>query len=158
MEHKTDSAQAVTSTLNIKHLIGKAFYFLSQSIPRRMPGNDQDFEHMKFVLRNYFGLEDTSETWLIVYGQLLSSPVVTGRFTYKKLATAGHRLRLNKFINDKKGLEIEKLKSRLEALVEKINEDQPTLPERAHDLQGEVQSLHGAQEGVVFDANPDGVY
>lgn len=157
MLFNTVYATVVTSMRNVLHLIEGKYYALTANWKRPFPHDEESFNRMRRVLQEHFGLEDASDVWITVYGQLLSAPILTKRFTYENLATAGLRLRLNKFINDKKGIEIEKLHAKLQEAVEKLNVE-PAVQTGTHDLQGDLQGLQEPSEGVVLHANPDGVY
>ena len=114
---------------------------------------------MLLIIQDYFGLELRSDVVLTMYGQLLSSPITTKRFTYKKLVTAGERLLINAFINNKKGVEIEKLKARMKEIAEKmVEEDKPVVPQGSHDIPREMPELHRASDSMVHAFEGDGVY
>lgn len=84
-----------------------------------MPTSKLEIAKLKTILITYFGLEDRSDTWLTVCGQLTAIPISKRRISYQRLAIAAERLLINALIQEEKLVEYEKLEAKLKSTMKK---------------------------------------
>lgn len=161
-DHKTDSVGHVESLRQrVWRLILEVYYELTGSFPRALPDNDEKMDQLKAILQSSFGVEDRPDVWLTICGQMASLPIHSHRMSYKRLATAGHRLKTNAVIKKYKDVEIGKLHARLEEIAKEMAaeaKNEPAVSSETHDLPGDLQTLRVPAPGVVPDTNADGVF
>lgn len=161
-DHKTDSVERVESLRQRAwRLILEVYYELTGRLPRALPDNDEKMDQLKVILQSFFGVEDRPDVWLTICGQMASLPIHSHRMSYKRLATAGHRLKTNAVIKKYKDVEIGKLHARLEEIAKGMAaeaKDEPAVSSETHDLPGDLQALRVSSPGVVPDTNADGVF
>lgn len=80
----------------------KLYWMLTGWIPRRLPESLEEYDQMKAVLLNYFGLEDRSDVWATIAGQICGTPVTKMHRSYRSLAIAGKRLQINAVAHSEK--------------------------------------------------------
>lgn len=162
--HRTDSVESADFMGHPAWLlILRAWYGLTGRVPRRLPDTDDKLIELKRTLIAFYGLEDRPDVWLTVLGQMASLTIKSRHMSYRDLATAGHRLTTNAVIKKHKDIEISKLHARIEEIAKQMKadepKDEPAMSSETHDLQGDVQALQGAPQGMVSNSRAeDGLY
>ncbi len=134
------------------------YYLLTAYLPRRLPSTKEELARLREVLVNHYGLEDRSDIWLTIFGNLSSRPATSLWFYYGQLNAVGRRMDINKLVHQEKLIEIKKLEDRLEELTKKAKEhDGAAVQEGTPDLQGELPGMSGAEEGMGPSTSPVGV-
>lgn len=138
------------------HDLFKIYYLITAYLPRKLPSTKEELSHIRYVLTHYYGLEDRSDIWLTIFGNLTSRPAISLWFYYGQLNAVGRRMDINKLLHQEKLIEIKKLEDRLEELTKRAQVDEQnraTMQKGTPDLQGNLQSVQGSEEGVV--SNPE---
>lgn len=144
----------------LKQLILVAFYALTKYLPRKLPENGTEFEAMKAKLVNYYGLEDTADSWATVAGQITSTPPTSMRKSYGDLVNAAKRKKVNLIAQNQKILAYSVLEGKLEAAMMELTQHEraaekarASLQNGAHNNAPEVPVVQSSQAGVVSDAH-----
>lgn len=156
---RTGYAESAVSTPHpISRAIQAVWWSVTGPFPRPLPATDDEIIRLKQTLVEFYGLADRPDVWLTVCGQMAGLPITKARISYKRLATAGHRLTTNALIKKHKDIEIEKLHARLKQIAEEMAAE-PVVPSETHDISGDVQALQELTPGVVSGATTqDGLY
>lgn len=91
------TAQAI-----IKKRLFIAFHASTQWYPRLLPRTELEFERLQQVLVQCYGLDDHPDTWQMVAGQITSTPASSVRKSYRVMANAAKRLKINLIAHNQK--------------------------------------------------------
>lgn len=100
-----------------------AWYRLTAYVPRRLPTSHQELDNFRTIAQEYYGLECTSDQWITVCGQITSTPASSLRKSYGSIINAAKRLNINRVAHEQKLVAADRLKAKLEELVEKEAKD-----------------------------------
>lgn len=108
----------------VKPLI-KFYYWFTAYVPRHLPRNESEFESLKYVLVNYYGIADNSKSWATVAGHLSSVPSHSLRRSYGFLANTAKRIVINEVIQKFRSIAIRELEQQLKEAFEKFQKENP---------------------------------
>lgn len=80
----------------IKEKLKQLYYTLTAHVPRALPTTMEEFERLKCILNNYYGVPDAYECWAAVAGHVMSSPATNMRKSYADLSAPAKRIEINK--------------------------------------------------------------
>lgn len=75
---------------------GRLFYHLTAYLPRRLPATELQLEHFKRVMTQFYGLPDEPQVWVLVSGQITSTPSHRLRKAWGHIANSAKRININK--------------------------------------------------------------
>ncbi len=79
----------------MKEVIKKAYYHLTAYLPRKLPSSEAEFLAFRDVLLNYYSLKDEPQTYVVIAGQIQSTPGHKLRKSYGTIANHVKRVKIN---------------------------------------------------------------
>ncbi len=95
------------------------YYLFTAHFPRLLPRTQSEIYHLKFILRQVFGIVDKPASWMTMVGQITSTPATKVRRPLSDFVHAIRRLDINAVAQDEKLRSLEILKAQLEVAVKK---------------------------------------
>ncbi len=124
---------------DIKKYISLIFYRLTSRIPRRLPQTKEEYEHLKYVLIQYFGLAEDPTTWYTMASEITGTPRHQLYRSYRGLANVGIRFAyVNAVAQDFKQLAGMEIQANLEKKAKELIKD-----EEPQEYSGETVGLNG---------------
>lgn len=102
------------------NLVLKLFYKLTFFWPRKLPRNQREWELLKTVVIDVYGVEDNEKTLLTLIGNCQSTPPNKSRRSWYELAVIAKRLKVNSLMQDEKQKIISSLEEKLKIEFEKL--------------------------------------
>jgi len=118
----------------VKAKIVRTYYQITASLPRNLPTTDQEFEKMRKVLIENYGLTNDPAIWATICGHIGGTPKVELKRSYGYLAKAGKRVGVNALAYKQGQLAVNELQDKLKEKVLKIVEDDGNLSKGTPDL------------------------
>lgn len=81
--------------IKVAEFIGKIWFKLTASFPRRLPTTPAQYDQLKNILLHVFRVPDHASTWLTVAGQIASTPGTKMRKPLSQIVNAVQRLKVN---------------------------------------------------------------
>lgn len=123
-QFKTISECVTTARNTITTRVLKVYHMVTAYLPRKMPTTYKEFDDLKHILTQYYGLKDEPAVWATVAGQVTSTKPTSLRKPYIFIANAARRLEVNRIAQEHKEFAFRQLQSKLKALEEKAKQEQ----------------------------------
>lgn len=94
---QTECAQLAGGPMNFWY---KVFYMATTHIPRPLPSTPEEYNKLKNILRDYYGLDDTDDVWACVGGQITATPATKVWKSYSSIVNPVKRLKINKVAHE----------------------------------------------------------
>ena len=101
----------------------KFYYQLTKYIPRRIPVTEDEFNQMKEIFIQAYGLEDHPKVWYTVASQLMAGDPTSLYRSYGKIANAAKKLNTAALVSIQHGLASQQLRDRLKETSLKVAYD-----------------------------------
>lgn len=114
-----------------------------------MPESKTEWEWLKDLFLNKFGVEDTPETWTFIISQIQNVKMPELTFMPETIHAHYKRWKIAKVLQDEKTVYITQLQDKLNALLAKGDEVNGSLPDGTPEPQSEVPPLQIPSEELV---------
>lgn len=133
-------------------MIDKLYYLLTAYVPRTLPKTQEDFEKMREIMVQHYGLEDDPKITYTLASQLMSGEPHSLRRSYGSMANAAKKLNIAKMVQDLKSLAIKEEQAKLKEKAEALKDGAIGVQKEPYDIQTDVQVMPEPQEHVVSES------
>lgn len=110
------------------------YFRLTGSLPRKLPTTTEEYLKLRERLVLYFGLDDGDPAvWATVSGQITSTPATSMYKSYRAMANAGLRLKVNLVAHNEKVIAVNAIRAKLESLGVRVDDGVGQGQEKAPD-------------------------
>lgn len=118
---------------------GILYYLLTAYIPRKLPATQEEYDALKSILVDCYGVPNEPTTWIVVSGQINSTPAHKLRKSYGNIVNTVKRLEINMLAQRDKNNQLMALNEKLKSAVERESERMKNENEKEAQSEPEIQ-------------------